>query len=362
MMKRSVAQLFPWSWRDIAVAAGLLLAAVCVCIPLRIADSSEGFAYPIFVLTVLLISRFTTGYLYGVLASVLGVICVNFIFTYPYLAFNLTITGYPLTFFTFLAVSLITSTLTTRLKLEERLRAENEKEQQRANLLRAVSHDIRTPLTSIVGSTSAVLENPGLTGEEQRTLLEGAREEAQWLIRVVENLLSITRIGEDQAHIAKETEAAEEVVEEAVRKFRRRFPEVTVSVSVPEELLMVPMDPILIEQVLANLLENAVLHGETTDHVGLCLEREGDWARFTLRDNGRGIPEKALPAIFDAALRPAEAADGSGKRNMGLGLSVCRAIVGAHGGDIEARNWAEGAEFSFRLPIETGGTTEEEAV
>lgn len=160
---------------------------------LQMADTSDGFASPVFVLAVLLISRLTTGYLYGLIAAVSGVVCVNFIFTYPYWAVNFTIAGYPLTFFTFLMVSVITCTLTTQARQQERLRSENEKEKMRANLLRSVSHDIRTPLTSIVGSTSAVLENPGLSVEERQELLEDARDEAQWLIRVVENLLSITR-------------------------------------------------------------------------------------------------------------------------------------------------------------------------
>lgn len=348
--KSIAARLFPFSWRDLLVTAGILFCAVELCIFLRMADSSDGFASPVFVLAVLLISRLTTGYLFGLIASLLGVVCVNFIFTYPYWAFNLTISGYPLTFLTFLVVSITTCTLTTQSKQQERLRAENEKEKMRADLLRSVSHDIRTPLTSIVGSTSAVLENPGLSGREQRELLEDVRSEAQWLIRVVENLLSITRIGEDQAQITKEPEAVEEVLGEAAQKFRRRFPQIKVSVSVPEALLLVPMDPILIVQVLSNLLENAAVHGKTTSHICLSVAEEDGFARFSVRDNGQGIPEKELPNLFDGTLKHTEAA-GDGKRNMGLGLSVCLAIVRAHGGTMEAKNWGDGAEFSFCLPL-----------
>lgn len=351
-VKKSVtSRLFPFSWRDSLVTAGIMFCAVELCILLRMADSSDGFASPVFVLAVLLISRLTTGYLFGLIAAVLGVVCVNFIFTYPYWAFNLTISGYPLTFLTFLMVSIITSTLTTQAKQQERLRAENEKEKMRANLLRSVSHDIRTPLTSIVGSTSAVLDDPSLSAVEQRELLETVRSEAQWLIRVVENLLSITRIGEDQAHIAKESEAAEEVLSEAVRKFRRRFPQVRVSVAVPENLLLVPMDPILIEQVLSNLLENAAVHGVTTTEIHLTVYEEARFACFSVRDNGQGIPEKELPALFDGTLKHTDSSIGDGKRNMGLGLSVCLAIVRAHGGAMEAKNLECGAEFLFRLPL-----------
>ena len=231
------------------------------------------------------------------------------------------------------------------------LRAENEKEKMRANLLRSVSHDIRTPLTAILGATSAVLENPEMSPEDRSILLEDVRDDAQWLIRVVENLLSITRIGSDQASIAKSPEAAEEVLGEAARKFRRRFPQVSVSVTAPESLLMVPMDPILIAQVLSNLLENAVLHGGTTTAISLSVQKEGDFARFSVRDNGRGIPESALPTLFDGTMKHSETPTSDGKRNMGLGLSVCLAIVRAHGGSMEARNLETGAEFSFRLPL-----------
>lgn len=344
-----VSPLFPFSWRDLALTAAIFSCAVALCFFLQDAGVIEGFAPPVFVLAVLLVSRLTTGYLFGLIAAVLGMVCVNFVFTYPYWAFNLTLSGYPLTFFTLLTVSLITCTLTAQAKRQARLLAESEREKMRANLLRSVSHDIRTPLTSIVGSTSAVLENPGLSAREQRALLENAREEAQWLIRVVENLLSITRMGDAQDRIAKEPEPAEEVLGAAARKFRRRFPQVNVTVSAPEELLMVPMDPILIEQVLANLLENAAVHGEAAN-IALLLEQEEGFARVTVRDDGAGIPRDELDGLFDGRLKSRRPPDGDGKRNMGLGLSVCRAIVLAHGGTISAKNLPRGAELSFRLP------------
>lgn len=350
--RADISRWFPFSWRDFFISAAILGCAVGLCLPLQKAGTSDGFAAPIFVLTVLLISRLTNGYLFGLLASLVGVVGVNFIFTSPYWALNFTLTGYPVTFLTLLMVSITTSTLTTRIKQQARLQAENEREKMRANLLRSVSHDIRTPLTSIVGSTSAILDNPGLSIAEQRKLLEDTRDEAQWLIRVVENLLSITRIGDAQASITKEPEMAEEILGEAVRKFRKRFPAIAVTVQAPEELLFVPMDPILIEQVLANLMENAVLHGKTTTHVDLSVRHEGGWARFSVTDDGEGIPPKELPTLFDGSLKHSEAVSVDGKRNMGLGLSVCLAIVRAHGGEMEARNLEpNGAEFSFRLPL-----------
>lgn len=350
--RSSLKRTFSFSWRDLLVSAAILLCATGACALLhQTADTIDGFASPVYVLAVLLISRFTSGYLFGLIAAVLGVIGVNYVFTYPYMAFNFTISGYPLTMFTFLVVSLVTSTLTTKTKEQDRLRMENEKVKMRADLLRSVSHDIRTPLTSIMGATSAILENPALSPAEQQSLLVDVRDDAQWLIRVVENLLSITRIGNESAKITKEPEAAEEVLDEAVRKFRKRFPAVSVEVHVPDELLLVPMDAILIMQVLSNLMENAVFHGGTATHIALSAQRDGPWARFYVRDNGQGIPPQKLHTLFSGALRCEDSSPGDGKRNMGLGLSVCMAIIRAHGGTLEAKNLESGAEFSFCLPL-----------
>ena len=352
IFRERIAKIFPVSWRDLLVSVAVFAIATVVCLALQTVSSGhEGFASPVFVLAVLLVSNLTRGYLFGILASVAGVICVNFIFTYPYWEVNFTIAGYPVTFMVFLAVSVFTCTLTNQVRQQQELRSEADKEKLRADLLRSLSHDIRTPLTSIVGSTSAILENEGLSAEERQELLENTRDEAQWLIRVVENLLSITRIGEEQAKIKKSLEAAEEILSEAAGKFRSRFSKVRVSVKAPEELLMVPMDPILIVQVLSNLMENAVFHGKRTTHVCVSVFRDGNEALFSVRDDGCGIPEDVLVTLFDGKTGRASVPAGDGKRNMGIGLSVCNAIVRAHGGTISAHNLPDGAEFLFRLPL-----------
>lgn len=347
-----IREYFPISRRDSLLTVGILVLATAVCTPLRLAGTTPGFAFPVFVLATLLISRLTDGYFHGIVAAILGVICVNFAFTYPFLAFDFTIDGYPLTFLTLLTVSIFTSALTTKMKKWESLRAEAEKERMRSNLLRSISHDIRTPLTSIIGSTSAVLDNPDLSQEDRRSLLEDVKQEAQWLIRTVENLLSITRIGSDRTELNKQLEPVEEVLAEAVQKARKRLPDIKFSVEVPAELLMVPMDPILIEQVLSNLIENAVIHGQTTTAIHLRAEKTEDgFAAFSVRDNGQGISPALLPHLFDYSIRHASPPTGDGKRNMGLGLSVCSAVVKAHGGRLTAHNHPDGAEFIFCLPM-----------
>ena len=253
-----------------------------------------------------------------------------------------------------LIVSVVVSTLTTQIKQQEKIRAEAEKEKMRGDLLRAVSHDIRTPLTSIVGGVSTLLDSGDQLDEATRTqLLENIRDESNWLVSVVENLLSVTRMTGEQTKIKKEMEAGEEVLSAAAMKIKKHYPEITVSVRAPQELLMIPMDVILIEQVLINLMENSIQHGGTTTRVEMQLRKEGENARFEVADNGQGIAREVFPKLFKGYLSHDEELTADGRRNMGIGLSVCMSIVQAHGGTMQAENREiGGALFSFTLPLE----------
>ena len=346
--------LFPFCWRDFGVCLGLLLLAAALCRLLRLFDESDVFVALIFELAVVLVSRFTTGYLFGVLASIIGVFGINYIFTYPYYAFNFTLSGYPLTFVVMLAVSVTVGTMTTQIKQQEKLRAEAEKEKMRGNLLRAVSHDIRTPLTSIVGGIDTLLESGEQLSPELRTeLLQNIRDESGWLIGIVENLLSVTRVS-GAGSIKKELEAGEEVLSAAAIKIGRRYPDIQISVRAPQELLFVPMDAILIEQVLINLMENAIQHGVTTSRLEIHLSRRDGSAVFEVADNGQGIAKEAFSHLFEGGFTHINTGSGSDvRRNMGIGLSVCQTIIQAHGGTIEAENRAlGGAIFRFTIPLE----------
>ena len=169
---------FVFTWHDFGIFLSMLSFATILCYFLRTIDDSDVYVALIFELTVVLVSRFTDGYLFGLLSSVVGVIGINYIFTFPYYQLNFTISGYPLTFLVMLIVSVVVSTLTTQIKQQEKIRAEAEKEKMRGNLLRAVSHDIRTPLTSIVGGVSTLLDSGDQLDEATRTqLLENIRDE-----------------------------------------------------------------------------------------------------------------------------------------------------------------------------------------
>ena len=337
--------------RDLGITLALLAAAALLCAGLNVVGESDSAVPLVFVLAVLLTARFTDGYFYGLFATIASVFGVNYAFTYPYFEFNFSLTGYPLTTVTMFAVSLVVGMLTEQVKRQGRIQAEAEQEKVKANLLRSVSHDLRTPLTSIIGSVTAVLENYDVFSDEvKRDLLAHVRDDAQWLVRLVENILSITRIKDGVVRIRKTPEAAEEIVAEAVNKFRKSR-SMPVHVLVPDELLMVPMDATLIEQVLINLMENAVMHARGATGIEIIVARESAGACFCVRDDGAGIDKAVLPRLFEE-LFPHES-EGDGRRSLGIGLSACMSIVRAHGGSMSAKNRPEGgAQVSFVLPME----------
>lgn len=345
--------------QNILVTAILLGVATLIAIAFFHCSRSSTSVAIIYVLTVMLIARYTTGYIPGIIASVIGVICVNYVFTYPFMYLNFTIDGYPVTFLGMTVVSAITSTLTTNFKRQnqmlnerEKLLMEVEKETMRANLLRAVSHDLRTPLTSIIGMAQTYEESGSrLSSEEKAKMVANIREDADWLLNMVENLLAVTRIRMEDAKVNTSPEPLEEVVAGAVQRFRKRLPNARVHVRVPDELVMVPMDPVLIGQVIINLLENAVYHSGTKEAIDLFVEKMPDEVVFHIRDYGKGIDPKRLKVIFDGA-GVDNNESGDSHKGMGIGLTICKTIIMAHHGDIWALNREQGAEFAFALPLQ----------
>jgi two-component system sensor histidine kinase KdpD len=220
----------------------------------------------------------------------------------------------------------------------------------RANLLRAISHDLRTPLTSISGSIAAVLDDgANLDSAECRELLHGAKKDAEWLYRMVENLLSVTRITGGSTTLKKQDEVVEEIVSEAVMRIRKRFPQHKIDVVVPDELLIVPMDATLIEQVLINLMENSIRHSGSTLPVSLKVTCKKAGAVFTISDKGKGIDPSRIPDIFDGKTYKGST---DSSRGLGIGLSICKSIILAHNGRIYAENNLNGgASFTFVLPM-----------
>ena len=497
------------SWPDTFKTIGILAAATLLNMGLRLNNIGDQNIIMLYILSVLIISLTTGGYLYCLSASIFSVLLFNFFFTIPYYTFNAIQPGYPITFLIMFIVAFITSTLTVRVKNQIRLSVErehqtrllyeinkkllktrglenivkliseyitkifdrsvafytedpanntegyfmesetdpytsnlrgdderavahwvyinkkragsgtdtlmgagayyipmisqgnilgvigiscakgkiaqnsrlflrmmasqvamalerqylsdeqrkiiieSEKEKMRSNLLRAISHDLRTPLTGILGASSAILED-GMNFDKQThdRLILNIKVESQWLIRMVENLLSVTRINEGTMGVLKAPEAAEEIVAEAISHIRKRFPERKISVKVPDELLIVPMDGTLIEQVMINLLENAIKNSPEDSVVEVEVRPDHRSAAFEVSDSGDGISEEDFPYLFESYVPNGQRCSDS-SRGIGIGLSICKSIIKAHGGSLDASNRKEGgADFLFKLPLE----------
>lgn len=257
-----------------------------------------------FTLAVFLISFFTKGYVYGIVASLISMLAVNFAFTFPYLKFNFSMPENLVSAIIMLIITIMTSALATKLKQQEKLKAETEKEKMRANLLRAVSHDLRTPLTTIYGSSSALIENYAFLSEEQMVqLASGIKEDADWMIAMVENLLSVTRIEQGNVKLNKSQVVLEELIDSALIRFKKRYPAQDVEVEIPDEFISIPMDSVLITQVIVNILENEVHHAKGMTRLGLKVFTQDAKVIFEISDDGCGIPKNRMEEIFTGILR-----------------------------------------------------------
>lgn len=241
---------------------------------------------------------------------------------------------------------------------EERYRDRElmEQERYRANLLRAISHDIRNPLMGIMG-TSEMIINITNGDDPRKNLAKGIYQDADWLHSLVENILALTRLQDGKIVLQKKFEPIEEIIASAVRRVEKRASEYEILVEIPEEYVEVPMDAKLIEQVVVNLLDNAVKHTDKSEEIKVIVTKgETEQGQYqvcvAVLDRGDGILEKDIPHIFQmfytTGTKPADSHYG-----IGLGLAICETVVKAHGGIIIGKNRTDGkgAVFTFTLPM-----------
>ena len=224
-------------------------------------------------------------------------------------------------------------------------------EQLRANLLRAISHDLRTPLTSISGNAGNLLTNYDKLDEETRLqVFADIYDDAQWLISLVENLLSVTRIEEGRMNLNMSLQLMDEVVEEAMRHIKRKRCEHKITVEYKDELLIARMDAGLIMQVIINLVDNAVKYTPIGSDVQITVERKSGFISVSVSDNGDGIPDKAKNRVFEM-FYTGDNKVADNRRSLGLGLALCKSIIHAHGGEIILTdNKPHGSIFTFTVP------------
>lgn len=236
-----------------------------------------------------------------------------------------------------------------REKEEAAILAKNE--QLRANLLRAISHDLRTPLTSISGNANNLLANyQKMDDATRKRTFTDIYDDSMWLINLVENLLAVTRIEGGQVHLTQSVELMDEVITEALRHINRKSKEHTIRVSSSEELILARIDAKLIVQVIINLVDNAVKYTPAGSVIEIHTEKDAHWVIVSVSDNGPGIPDEQKSHVFDMFYSGANKIADS-RRSLGLGLSLCKTIVTAHGGTISVEdNHPRGTVFLFTIP------------
>ncbi len=230
---------------------------------------------------------------------------------------------------------------------------ETQRERLRANLLRAISHDLRTPLTSISGNAAVLMEKSiSLDENKKQEIYASIYDDSMWLVNLTENLLSVTRIENGTMRLRVNAEMLEDVFREAVAHADRKLSEHKIRIDLPDDMLMAKMDVRLIIQVIINIINNAVKYTPPGSEIVLSAKKKGSMACITIADNGPGIPEESKKHLFDM-FYTADIGKSDCRRGMGLGLSLCKSIIEAHGGGIYVTdNKPQGSVFSFTLPIE----------
>lgn len=333
----------------------MLLAATGVGFLFRYFELSEANIIMVYILAVLIIAMITTHQIYSLVSSFISVIVFNFFFTEPRYTLTAYKKDYPITFIIMFIAAFLTGSLAVRLKNQAKKSEEAallaQKEQLRANLLRSISHDLRTPLTAISGNASNLLSNgEKFDAETKHQLYLDIYENALWLINIVENLLAVTKIEKGKMTLKCSTELMEEIVSEALQHVDKDKAQHNITVQFEEEFILAKIDAGLIIQVIVNIVDNAIKYTQKDSHIKISVGKKENKVLVTISDDGPGIPDGEKEHIFDMFYTGRNVADS--KRSLGLGLFLCKSIIEAHECEIRVENHIpHGTEFQFTLPI-----------
>ena len=318
----------------------------------------------VYILGTLLTSLFTKSYFYGFLSSFSSVLLFNFCFTEPRLTLHAYERGYPVTFAIMLIVSIITVTLAIQnirnAEEKERAAVHAKNEQLRADLLRTISHDLRTPLTSISGNASNLISNyEKMDAPTRKQTFLDIYNDSMWLINLVENLLAVTRIEGGQVNLTRSIELMDEVVSEALKHINRKSKEHTIRVTSGKDFILAHIDAKLIVQVIINLVDNAIKYNYHGGRVIVLAQITSPTVlEISISDTGRGISPENLPRVKEKFYKTDNTVAGSG-----IGLAVADEIVKLHGGTLNIDSILnEGTTVTITLPIEAVTYTDEKEV
>lgn len=234
---------------------------------------------------------------------------------------------------------------------QEKIKVDIEREHMKSSMLRSISHDLRTPLTGIIGDCTAILEGKCEDYKEVTGLISDINEQALWLVKMVENILNMTKIESGKFEIKKQPEVVEDIVYEAISHVSGIREERILKVIMPDEIIIADMDGKMMVQVIVNLLDNAMRYTKKDDEISIILRFRRNKVFFYISDTGEGIDEKIKDRIFEEFVTTIKG--DSKKLGIGLGLYICKSVIEAHGGEIWAENSVtKGAEFIFWIYAE----------
>lgn len=349
--------------KDFGISLIILAAATIAGYLFKLGGLTDSNIIMLYIIAVLVISILTSKIYYCLGSSIVGVLVFNYLFTYPEFSFSAHDAGYPVTFLTMFITALIAGTLANKLKRNTLIAEQNarekeeaallaQNEQLRANMLRTISHDLRTPLTSISGNASTLISGGTALDETARQqIYTDIFSESMWLIEMVENLLYATRIEDGRMQLNISVEILDDIVQEAVRHTERTHPKRNIIVDMLDEIIPVMADANLIVQVIVNLMDNAVKYSDENSDVTVTVRRENAYAVISVSDHGTGISDEEKEKVFDMFYTGGSRSSDS-RRSLGLGLALCRSIITSHGGTISVSdNIPNGTVVSFTLPI-----------